>query len=376
MKANEKLIRARMQLVLDATFFGSLALRLFLVEDQQTDTAYTNGVVLGYNPDFIDTLDTEETRGLVVQEVMHLACAHHTRRDGRDLYKWNEAADYAINGILEDSGFKMPSGSLYGGRYAGKSAEAIYALLPGQNNENSGNGQQNHQNPGGEKSIAPGEVHDVPGNTTDIKQTEAQWRVNIAQAAQQAKSMGNLPGGVQRMVDEILYPKMDWQALMRHFLEQAASNDYSWLHPSRRYLSSGLCLPGLYSKEPGRVVIAVDTSGSIDTQALSQFSAEISSLLEAFGVVIDVVYCDRRVQGHQHLERQDLPLVMQPVGGGGTDFRPVFEWVGKQGIDPCCLVYLTDLECHRFPESMPGYNVIWVHFSLPAWKAPGPGFCR
>jgi len=366
MKANEKLTRARAQLVLDATFFGSLALRLFLVEDHQTDTAYTNGVILGYNPDFIDVLSMEESRGLVAHEVMHLACMHHTRRDGRDHYNWNVAADYAINGILEDSGFKMPAGSLCDGRYAGKSAEAIYALLPGQNNEDGGTGQDNHQSP----ATTPGEVHDAPGNTPDIKQAEAKWRVNIAQAAQQAKSMGNLPGGIQRMVDEMLYPKVDWQTLMRHFLEQAASNDYSWLPPSRRYVSRGLCMPGLHSRELGRVVIAVDTSGSIDIEALSQFSAEISSLLEAFDAVIDVVYCDTKIQDHQQFERQDLPLEMQPVGGGGTDFRPVFEWVEAQGISPCCLIYLTDLECHRFPENIPGYNVIWVQTGGGDYNVP------
>jgi predicted metal-dependent peptidase len=114
------------------------------------------------------------------------------------------------------------------------------------------------------------------------KQAEAQWRVNVAQAAQQARSMGDVPEGLKRLVEDVLYPKIDWRVLLRHFIEQAARNDYSWLPPSRRYLSQGIYLPSLHSKELGRIVIAIDTSGSIDTAALTQFSAEVSAVLEEY----------------------------------------------------------------------------------------------
>jgi predicted metal-dependent peptidase len=105
----------------------------------------------------------------------------------------------------------------------------------------------------------------------------------------------------------------------------------------------------------------VDTSGSIDTAALAQFSAEMSAVLEQYDTVIDVVYCDTKIKGHEQFGREDLPLkLMNPVGGGGTDFRPVFDWVEQQGVQPRCLVYLTDLECNRFSEHAPDYPVLWV----------------
>jgi len=336
-----KLIRARTQLILDQPFFGSLALRLRLVEDPTVDTAYTDGVVLGYNRRFIQGLNLEQTKWVVAHEVMHLACLHHTRRDGRDPDKWNIAADYAVNSILEDSGFKNPEGVLLDARFTGKSAEAVYAMLP----------EQERGQPG--KML--GEVRDAPSGS--LKQLEASWKVAIAQAAtQQAKAMGNLSAAIQRLVQRELYPALDYRVLLRHFLEQAVSNDYSWMAPCRRYLASGLCLPGLHSRELGPVVVA----GSIDNHALNQFASEISAILDSYDTIVNVVYCDRAVKGHESFERQDLPLKLTPVGGGGTDFRPVFEWVETQEVEPCVLVYLTDLECNRFPEKEPEYPVMWV----------------
>ena len=290
---NKKLTRARTQLILDQPFFGSLALRLRLVEDPTVDTAYTDGVVLGYNRRFIQGLSLEQTKWVLAHEVMHLACMHHTRRAARD--------------------------------------------RPGK---------------------MLGEVRDAPSKS--FNQVEASWKVALAQAAQQAKAMGTMSAGVQRLVNQELYPDLDWRVLLRHFLEQSASNDYSWMAPCRRYLCQGLCLPGLHSKEPGHVVVAVDTSASIDSKALNHFAAEISGILDNYDTTIDVVYCDRAVRGHERFERQDLPLKLTPVGGGGTDFRPVFYWLKKQQIEPCCLVYLTDLECNRFPEDLPQYAVLWV----------------
>jgi predicted metal-dependent peptidase len=363
MNARDKLIKARTQLVLDQPFFGSLALRLILAEDEKAATAYTNGVVLGYNRAFIKDLSLEETKWLVAHEVMHLACLHHTRRANRDPCRWNVAADYAINGLLSEAGFKTPAGCLIDYRYNGKSAEAIYAMCtdPGQDKDRPGSDGHNN---------LPGEIRDAPGSASDKKQTEAKCQVNVAQAAQQAKSIGNLPAGLSQLIEDILHPKLDWAVLLRHFVEQSTRNDYSWLPPSRRYLFQGIYLPSLNSKELGRIVIAVDTSGSIDTVALAQFSAEISAVLEQYDTMIDVVYCDTQIQGHEQIDRQALPLKLKPVGGGGTDFRPVFDWVERQGVQPCCVVYLTDLECNRFSEHAPDYPVLWVQTGQHGQSVP------
>jgi predicted metal-dependent peptidase len=120
-----------------------------------------------------------------------------------------------------------------------------------------------------------------------------------------------------------------------------------------------LYLPSLYSEELGTVVIAVDTSCSISNREIDQFGAEVSAILEEFDTTAHVVYCDTDVQWTETFSQRDLPLKLHPKGGGGTDFRPPFEWVEDRQMEPCCLVYLTDLECSRFPEE-PSYPVLWV----------------
>jgi predicted metal-dependent peptidase len=361
MNVKDKLTKARTQLVLDAPFFGSLALRLRVMTDPATDTAYTDGVVLGFDPGFVDSLSLEAARGLFAHEVMHLACLHHTRRGGREPGRWNVAADHAINQLLVEAGFVLPDGALLSERFAGKSAEAIYDLLPAGPPEAGG--------------VSPGkwgEIRDAPepGPGSSVKQTEAAWRVNIAQAAQQAWAAGNLPAGIGRLVEKIVTPQVDWREVLRVFFERTTRNDYAWLPPSRRYLTRRLYLPSLYSKDPGRVVVAVDTSGSVDANDLACFAAEVSSVLETYDTVIDLIFCDTQIQGHERLAREDLPLTLTPVGGGGTDFRPVFDWADARDTPPCCLVYLTDLECHRFPDKAPDYPVLWVRSGGGGVKVP------
>jgi predicted metal-dependent peptidase len=177
---------------------------------------------------------------------------------------------------------------------------------------------------------------------------------------QQAQAAGNLPAGIARLVEKIVTPQVDWREVLRVFFERTTRNDYAWLPPSRRYLTRGLYLPSLYSKDPGRVVVAVDTSVSVDADDLACFAAEVSSVLETYDTVIDLIFCDTQIQGREQLTREDLPFTLSPVGGGGTDFRPVFAWADIQDTAPCCLVYLTDLECRRFPDKVPDYPVLWV----------------
>lgn len=356
-KARNKIIKARAGLVLDQPFFGSLALRLALKEDLTCKTAWTDGLSLGYNPTFISELSLDECKGLLAHEVMHCACAHMARRDAREPKKWNISADYAINGIIEESGFKLPAGRLRESAYDHKSADEIYGIIP-----DNPLGVDQGNDPGG-----CGEVRDAKGpdgqqaSAADLNQAEQDWKIAASQAAQQAKVMGNLPAGIARLVDELLNPKVDWREVLRRFIQTNARNDYSWQRPNRRYIHQGLYLPSLYREQLGDIVLAVDTSGSIAPADLNQFAAEMTSILEEFpGSMLHVVYCDTEVSNTETFSHDDLPFDLHPAGGGGTDFRPPFGWTDQQGIAPACLVYLTDGECSRYPESPPDYPVLWV----------------
>ena len=362
MKPEQKIVRARAALVCDQPFFGALALRLCLEEDVTADTVWTDGLSLGYNPDFVSGLPMDHLIGIIAHEVMHLALCHHTRQGLRHFNKWNVAADYAVNLLLVKSGFKLPHDILLSAGFKGMSAEAIYDLLP--------DGDQD-QNP--ESSM--GEVRPMPGkpapSPAENRLEEQKWKIAVSQAMQQAKVLGKLPGnGFGRNVKQALAPRVDWRVLLRNFMDQAVRSDYCWLKPNTRYIARGIYLPSLSAKAIGSIVVAIDTSGSVSESQLGQFELEIATILEEFDTTVTVVYADAKVQGHESVTQSDLPLKLTLKGGGGTDFCPVFEWVAKQNITPCCLAYLTDLGSSNFPDQAPGYPVLWINTEKIRWVDP------
>ncbi len=129
MNALEKMQNARTRLLLKRPFFGSLALRLDLVEDNSQETAYTDGKVIGFNTDFVDQLTKQETSFLLYHEVLHIVLKHPWRRGDRDHDLFNQAGDYVINLVVADDGLPMPDGGLFNRAYAGKSTEWVYSDL-------------------------------------------------------------------------------------------------------------------------------------------------------------------------------------------------------------------------------------------------------
>lgn len=422
-----KLIKARTGLLLEHPFFGSLCLRMEPKEDSSCATAWTDGRTLGYNPTYVESLSEAQVKGLLAHTVMHPACQHHTRRNGRDHKLWNVACDYAINWILLDVGMTLPPKYFDEPKYHGLTADEIYTDLKsnhgeesrpslsdkqgesdgdaewdgldgdpgegedlGENSESGagesggdgemedGVGGEDGGDAGSEQSGDPGgsgEVRDAgsaeQGGASDEGSTDEEWELALAQAAQQAREMGDLPGSLERLVNDVLNPKLDWRELLERYISDRARDDYSWTPPSKRFLHLDVVMPSLSHQQLPDLVLAIDTSGSVSEPEMNQFAAEVSGILEAFDTTVHVVYCDSKVSGSDSFSRQDLPLAIFPQGGGGTDYRPVFSWVNEEGIDPACLVYLTDLECIHFPEEEPEYPLLWARIGhggkVPPW---------
>ena len=117
----------------------------------------------------------------------------------------------------------------------------------------------------------------------------------------------------------------------------------------------------------GEIAIAVDCSGSVSPRQLGLFESEIRSILAGQRPrLVHVLYFDAAVQKAETYEAGQ-PVSFSPVGGGGTDFRPCFDWLQEHGIMPQTLVFLTDL-CGTFPGEAPPYPVIWA--STEARRAP------
>ena len=425
----EKLRRARTQLLLNQPFFGTLCLRLKLVSMSGLLTMATDGRRLAYNPAFVAKLTPAVLEGVIAHEVMHVALAHHCRRGERERQLWNEAADYAINPILLDNGITLPADLLVDPAFRDLSAEEIYARLlnrqqagsqtqspqssSGLSNGSSGAAQLNQpQSPGNQmpgngsgpnlraaasapqnasglatqpspeprpvqpeqmgsdQPIQPrpggfGEVMDATNedgtaaSPAEMSRQRHEWATHAEQAMCSAKACGRMPGGIERQLEEARESRCDWRAILRDFIAATDPSDYRWTPPNRRFVFSGLYLPSVIRTGVGEIVIAIDTSGSIGQQELEQFAAEISAISEeAQPERIHVVYCDAAVQSTEQFGPSE-PITLSPKGGGGTDFRPPFQWTEREGIQPKCLIYLTDLCCNSFPEA-PEYPVLWV----------------
>lgn len=349
-------VRARSRLVLSRPFYGTLALRMKVVEDPSCRTAWTNGKVFGYNPAFLNKLPVEQVVGVWAHECLHGAFMHITRRGWRESGLWNIACDYAINPILQEDGLMLPPQAIVDARFAGMSAEEIYRVLAEEKRDGKGGDFMHDQDPGG-----CGEVRDAG----DPKVTEQEWKQAVAQAAHAAKVAGKLPASLERFLDGLFYTPTPWRDILRRFITERSNDDYSWMRGNRRYLSQGLYLPSAWSETMGAIACIVDTSGSIGQAELNLFGSEINMIVEdAMPSKLHRIFCDAAVhRTDEYAPGDDIPWKnLGAIGGGGTDFRPPFLWLEEQGIEPQCAVYLTDMY-GSFPEEPPAFPVLWASIS-------------
>ena len=353
MDRNTRLSKAKTSLILEHPFVGSIALKMPMTISDQVPTAATNGKRVLFNPDFMDKLTDAQLVFLVAHEIMHPMLEHHLRMQGRDPKKWNRAADYAINQLLTDEGIGqfIDGGCLDESIYnaGGKSSEGIYAILP-----DGGDGDGDGDGGGIGQDLEP-----TGGTPAEQAAEVAEWRINVAQAAQAARMMGKLSAGMQRLVDGILAPKVDWRRVLQDFVEKSRTDTRTFARPNRRFLSQGLYLPTITGETLGELVFAVDCSGSIGQEEINQYAAEIAKVHEdGKPTKLHVVYFDSKVSHYDVFEQED-DVTVSPHGGGGTAFSPVFRYIDEQQVEPAACVFLTDLCCSDFgPE--PEYPVLWV----------------
>ena len=390
MDAMKKMVKARAGLILDQRFFGALALKLKLQEDEKAETMWTDGVTIGFNPDWVNNLTMEETKGVICHEVMHCSLGHNTRRNGRDAEDWNIAADYSVDPIIINANMVLPGGGHVSAELKDKSTEENYVLIHGRKKENKGqdsssNGQQgnkqgNEPNKGNgsgkkENQNGCGEVRDLPGKDGNkaTKEEQAQhqqdWQIATVQAAKIAEGCGTLPGNIKELVKEMMEPKVPWTEVLQRFVEQVQHNDYTYTRTNPRYAAMGMILPTLYNKELPPIDIWIDTSGSISNEDKKQFVGEINDIRSHYNTTIRVIFCDTDVRGTIEIKPEDNFVELETKGGGGTRFSPAIAWSMKQEDLPVCGIYLTDMDCEDFGKE-PEFPVLWIQVKGKKKLAP------
>ena len=326
---------------------------------------------------------------LLSHEISHFAFEHGSRCEDRDHSLFNVACDYAINLLLmyqfeNDKNYFIEGGCL-DEKYKDMTAEAIYELLLQEDNvktdkiifdikfdsgsedgEGQGSGSEDGEDGEGSGTIV---IRDrrVPLPNTEGKtksQIDSELKDHVLRAFTEAfavaKSQGKLPADFERAINKILKPKVDWlRALrnkIRHGVSRMEKRDVTWTIPNRRFLGSSFIFPSNIGPESPKIAYAVDTSGSMSQRDLEQAMSELEDIRKKFNAKVYVLDCDAGVHSSDWIApHQPLPVLN---GGGGTDFRPVFEHILQKRIKPDYVVFFTD-GYGDFGDD-PNLPVLWV----------------
>ena len=392
-----KLAAARTRLILDKPFLGALVLRLPLKPASWCRTTATDARALYFNPTWIDSLSASQIQFALAHEALHCALGHFARRGHRIQRKWDMACDFAVNPILLDEGLKPPGEAIVLDVYRGIAAEEIYPCIDDSNDDSEmmddhlwdgdegGQNDESQQGKGGgdagghdPEKVGAGETAGddengppPPLTAKEKEQLQQQWQRHLAAAAQRAREAGKLSGQLARLTEATLAVQVSWRALLAQYLSQAARDDYSWQRPSRRTngQSGDVIWPSLRS-HAGDIHVAIDVSGSVSEADLADFLGELNALKGTMPVRMTLYACDSTLAEGAPWTFEpwdELRLPKQFVGGGGTAFAPVFDWIAQAGQQPDALVYFTDAE-GEFPPVPPNFPVLW----LVKGKAPVP----
>ena len=353
--AESRISRATQQLLINQPFFGVVLCNLKVAPiDSATwpadleQTMATDGKRLIYGAAYVHKLTDKKLVGLLAHEVMHLAYLHHTRRGNRDARLWNIATDHAIDRDLTSMGFDVPD-PMIDARFAGLNAEAIYAILKRENNQ--------------QKPKAGGIIDAAPANEPGkLAEAEAAAQQVIRQAVMATRSSGpGAPGGVVRMFEALNKPKVNWREHIWDFAGSSDRSDYTWAKPNRRHLGRGLILPSLRPLPGREIVYAIDTSGSMDKAAVAAGVTEAQAMLDEGAIdKLWLVYCDSDIQGFEEYEAGDI-IKPEIPGGGNTAFSPVWPWVRAHCPEASRIVYFTDMGSSDF-GSPPDIPVLWARY--------------
>lgn len=351
---------SRLRLRGKSAFFATLLLHADIVPSREVLLAGTDGERVYVNPENAAMLTPDSFDGLLLHEVLHAALSHVPRRGPREKQKWNRAANLIVNGMVAQAGLPIPPDAPRDEHMEQLSVEEVYTALGEGQGEDDGNGSD------GDDDLMDGPPSDAPpkGHKSG-EDAKRQWGQALAQArsVEAMLGKGNDPLGMHRELRRLEPARLDWKSQLWRFLARTPV-DFGGF--DRRFIGRGMYLEAL-DDESLRALIAVDTSGSVDDEAVRALIGEVQGVLGAYPhVQATLYYADTEVYGPYELRAGDE--IPPPQGGGGTDFRPVFE--AAETAEPDVIIYLTD-GYGDFPTQAPSVPTMWV---VPAGGLEDAGF--
>ena len=362
-----KIEKAYKKLLIENPFYGLFLLGISKVIDKSTETACVRrrgiNCELVINPEYWETQDDVQQLNLLQHEIYHIVFQH--------MFLWDSfpnkevlglAADCEVNSYLSnlDDSWVVPS--LWNLPYKQGTKFYYENILKQESSQLQLGGSENRNNSQNNNTLKTKDDHSNWGKDfqecSDAEKQLIQNQINqqIKTAAEQTRTMrGTIPAEVQEIVDELFKPKpriFDWKAYFRRMLGSIYDIN---LKKTRR--KESIRFPdsaGIKHKKKISILVAVDTSGSVNNEELLDFFNEISYIYKA-GARITILECDAKISANYEYTGKWTGKVH---GRGGTDFQPVIDYYKKNIKDYAALVYFTDGEC-SIPDNVPR-NTIWV----------------
>ena len=377
-----KIKKARLWLLFNNPFFGTLVMQLPLQEENTwCQTAAVDGRWIYWNRKFFEGLSLDETIFVLSHEVMHVVYDHFGRRSHRDPGYWNMAGDYVINAMLinekigamptkpvpvkDGEGNTSQRVGLYDKRYEGWTSEAVYDDLQRRKVKKQltldvhiemGKDAQNSEGKKGNQGI-PIEIDEEA-----LKGIREELKTKVLQAAQAGQ--GRLPAAIARLVDSLVEAKINWRDYIQQSIQSQLTSDYSWHRPNRRHMGEDVIFPTLIKEDTIDVEITIDQSGSISAEMARDFLSEVHGIAQQYNnFTIAVSTFDTRLYNRQEFNSENIDELLdyEPKGGGGTDFVNSFwKYYKQHNIQPKLLIVFTDLECDDHGPRDYCDQVIWV----------------
>lgn len=361
MSQETKISQAKAKLLVNYPYFGTIASKLELVQNDDIQASKSDGIKLEFNSDFFNELTLSEMEFVFANGAMHASLAHDSRKSNRSGWLWQLATDYAINDMLVENGMDRPWQAHYSERFSGLYAEEIYAELKDdilRDELEYDADEEDDIKESKEENQREQPTQKIEQVTKDEFLKEQLFEEFTKATLENESKKGELPLELARFFELDFVGKIDWREELRDAIDRFHKDDYTLMPPNKKFLHLGIYLPSTISNR-FTLVIAIDSSGSIDDELLNEFLSEVNFLMQTIqNYQIELLVCDDKIQSHQSFYNGDV-LECTLKGNGGTDFRPVFEYIESELDDTKLLLYFTDLD-GTFPKKVPSYNVKWV----------------
>ncbi len=353
----KRLERAKTSLMLSHPFFGALATTLQLQANDDVPTFKTQEDRLLINSDYLAKRNDEELIFILANAALHQGEHYQKRRAKRIDWLWYLATDYTINDILLQNNLTPPPDINYEKAFEGAYAEEIYQTLKQRikNQEESDEDQEEKQQNEPQEN-RPQSIRNEQAEITD--KIDNEWIETLLM-----RYKDRLPPSLDRLLKLPSQNRIDWKTKLFCYINTHAMNDYRMFPSNKKFLHQGIALPSLYGQKL-EIAVAIDISASISQTLLESFLSELYSIMQAFDhYEILLIECDDQIRNIQKLHPSDL-IESHFQGGGGTDFRPVFDYLIQEGTNLKLLIYFSDGE-GIFPDYLPPIETLWI---LPTEK--------